>query len=486
MSSRAKENKLKIIVFSLLILITAAFLIARFAWLGLVIILIFSAGIYLFNLILKNPLIGLILTVFTLPFERIPTFDIGFITLKADQFFAGMTLVALILKILLEKKKIAHYPIIIPVLFYLIVSIISTFYAQDFSRSLSMMIFVIFMILVSIVTVNIINNKEQLIKIIKILFISSLAVGIFGLYQFFGDVIGLPITLTGLKDIYTKAVLGFPRIQAFSMEPLYLANFLFIPLGLASGLYFFQDKRIISRNKLLLLILLILMIIILGISRGAYLALIVMILFFAIFLLREVITIKNVIITLISIIIIGGASYGFLKISRPDALDQFISHAKVEDFSTGESVQKRLQDFSKAIEFWQTSPWTGIGPGNYGPAYKDYPSHDQVTGWEIVNNQYIESLTETGILGLGSLLLVFLIIIWRSITAYFYSKDPFLKAVIFGLLAAFIAILVQYNFFSTLYIMHIWVLIGLLIAVQNLCFKSEKIKNNNKNIKPNQ
>lgn len=485
MPNGAKENKLKIIVFSLLILIMAAFLIAKFAWLGLAIMLIFSAGIYLFNLILKNPMIGLVLTAFTLPFERIPTFDIGFITLKADQFFAGMTLVALILKILLEKKKIQHYPIIIPILFYLIISTISTFYAQDFSRSLSIIIFVIFMILVSIVTVNIINNKEQLTAIIKILFISSLIVCIFGFYQFFGDVIGLPITLTGLKDIYTKAVLGFPRIQAFSMEPLYLANFLFIPLGIASGLYFFKNEKIISKNKLLLLMLVILMIIILGISRGAYIALIVMILFFAVFLIRKVITIKNVLITLFGIIIISGASYGFLKISRPDALDQFISHAKVEDFSTGESVQKRLQDFSKAIEFWQTNPVIGIGPGNYGPAYKDYPSHDQVTSWEIVNNQYIETLTETGILGLVFLVLTFVVIIWRSIKAYFYSRDPFLKATLFGLLAAFIAILVQYNFFSTLYIMHIWFLIGLIIAVQNLCFKSEKIKNNSKNIKPN-
>jgi len=296
----------------------------------------------------------------------------------------------------------------------------------------------------------------------------------FGIYQFLGDVVGLPIALTGLKDIYTKVVLGFPRIQAFSMEPLYLANYLFIPLGIFASLYFFNQNESLSKKDQLIGILLILIVIVLGISRGAYIALGVMILFFAVFLFRKVVTFKNVFVVVVSISLIGYVSFKFLEASRPDAIDQFIGHAMVNDFSNGESVQKRLKDYQKAIDFWQTSPVIGIGPGNYGPMYKNFPPHDDVTDWDIVNNQYIESLTETGVLGLALLTIIYLVIIIRSIMAFFRSKDLYLKSIMFGLLAAFIAILVQYNFFSTLYIMHIWVLIGLMIGTQNLIFKEEK------------
>lgn len=470
--NKIKEN-LVILLCVLPILLICAFLIGRFSMLGFLGVLALIIGAIFFVYILKKPFLGLLLTIFTLPFERIPTLHVSSITLKIDQAFAGMTIIALLLKILFDKKKIFPYSITIPIILYCLVSLISTAFSQDLSRAIMIFTFVIIMIAISIATANILDNPEKLQKAIKILFLTTLIACIFGIYQFLGDIAGLPITLTGLKDIYTKAVLGFPRIQAFSMEPLYFANFLFIPLGLAGSFYFLGQTKITNKSRLLVFIILILLNIILGISRGAYIALAVMILFFAIFLLRKVLTLKNVIVALLAILIVGSLSYGFLKISRPDALEQFIGHATVKDYSQGESVQKRLKDFSKAIEFWQTSPWIGIGPGNYGPAYLGYPSHDTVTNWDIVNNQYIESLTETGILGLVTLFATFLIIIWRSVTAYFKTQNPFLKATMFGLLAAFIAIIVQYNFFSTLYIMYIWVLIGMMIATQNLCFKSE-------------
>jgi F0F1-type ATP synthase assembly protein I len=68
------------------------------------------------------------------------------------------------------------------------------------------------------------------------------------------------------------------------------------------------------------------------------------------------------------------------------------------------------------------------------------------------------------------------VIFIRSIKAYIITKDIYLKATILGLNSAFLAILVQYNFFSTLYIMHIWVLIGLIIAVQNIALSSKPIE----------
>jgi O-antigen ligase len=464
----------KILFILLPLFILFGFLIAYFNYIGLAGVIFAIVAVVVSFYVFKNPFIGLLLIIFTLPFERIPTIDLGALTLKADQIFAGITIVVWILKFVFEKYKVQKFPIFIPVVLFLFSSLISTIYAVDASRAYTVYIFVLFMIIVSFITSNLIVKKEDLSLIIKVLFYSTLVVCGFGIYQFLGDVVGLPIALTGLKDIYTKVVLGFPRIQAFSMEPLYLANYLFIPLGIFASLYFFNQNESLSKKDQLIGILLILIVIVLGISRGAYIALGVMILFFAVFLFRKVVTFKNVFVVVVSISLIGYVSFKFLEASRPDAIDQFIGHAMVNDFSNGESVQKRLKDYQKAIDFWQTSPVIGIGPGNYGPMYKNFPPHDDVTDWDIVNNQYIESLTETGVLGLALLTIIYLVIIIRSIMAFFRSKDLYLKSIMFGLLAAFIAILVQYNFFSTLYIMHIWVLIGLMIGTQNLIFKEEK------------
>lgn len=472
MFEKIKQNR--IFFYFLPILFLAMILIGHFSLLGFlgIVGLVILSIIFIF--ILKEPFWGLLFLVFTLPFERIPTLDVGFVTLKMDQVFAGLTLISWILKILFERRKLAPYPIFWPVLFFIGISAISALYAVDKNRSIMVLVFVVFMILVSLLVTNLVASKAKLETLLKILLLSTLVVSLFGIYQFLGDIVGLPIALTGLKDIYTKAVLGFPRVHAFSMEPLYFANLLFIPLGLLAGMFFFKETKLIPLWQQFLLLLLVVVLIILGISRGAYIALVVFVLIFAIFLLKRVLTWKNIILILVSVIVMGGVTFTFLSASRPDAVTKFLEHAQLADFSQGESVQKRLIDYQKAIDYWQEKPYLGIGPGNYGPRYLDYPSHDQVTDWEIVNNQYLETLAETGVLGLFFLVIIYLAVIIRSIQAYLKTNDSFLKSILFGLLAAFIAILVQYNFFSTLYIMHIWFLIGLLIAIQNLALAKGK------------
>ena len=68
---------------------------------------------------------------------------------------------------------------------------------------------------------------------LKGLFVSLAIVSIFGIYQFLGDlVLGLPTFLTGLRPQYTKAVFGYPRVQATAIEPLYFAGMLFWPMFL--------------------------------------------------------------------------------------------------------------------------------------------------------------------------------------------------------------------------------------------------------------
>lgn len=444
-------------------------------WLMGVIIAVFLVlACWVFNKILKNPFWGFLILVFFLPFERIPSLDVGMLTIKINQILALMTLTAWVLKMLFCKEKIVYNPLTWPIIIFLLVCFISIFQAGNIERAIQVFIFTLFMAMISFLTVNMVNQTDKLKLAVRIIFFSTLVVCLFALYQFFGDLIGLGQGLTGLKEGYTKATFGFPRMMAFANEPLYLANFLFIPLGMTIAL-FLQKIKFIKPSYLFTLLALVLIVFVLTVSRGAYLGLAAMMVFFLIFKFRKVFTWKNILIGLVTFSIVASSTVYFLMKAEPQAYEEFVKHVTVEDIIAGESIYGRLDSFQKAIQIWQENPILGIGMGNYGPYVKNFPDAENVPGWDIVNNEYLEILAESGYLGLITFIIIFIVLIWRFFIVFYRSKDAFLKTILVGLMAALLAIMVQYNTFSTIYIMHIWFLIGLIIAVQNLCLKKEKI-----------
>ena len=118
-------------------------------------------------------------------------------------------------------------------------------------------------------------------------------------------------------------------------------------------------------------------------------------------------------------------------------------------------------------------PIIGNGIGNFGPHTNKSPYHMPNEGWAIVNNEFLELWAEIGILGLASFIAIILIIIFRTIKSISLGQDPYLKTILLGLLIAFLGIMAQYQTFSILYILHIWFLIGLIIATQNLLLKTK-------------
>lgn len=460
----------------ILLSIALAYLIGIGSSLSFVVIIGLIFAFVILFYVIRNPFFGLTLIVFCLPFERIPTINVGSFTLKINHILGIITLISWVLSVLVKKKKIVVNPLIWLIIIFLCVLFISIVYSSYPFRSLIIFIFVCFTILLAILVVNLVTTKERLEKITIILFWSTLLVCLFGLWQFLGDIVGLPQTLTGLKEGYTKAVYGFPRIQAFSQEPLYLGNYLFIPLGIFISLFLRKTKiGHLSRFWQFLLITLMLIVLVLTLSRGAYVGFAVLLFTIFIFYARYWFSWKVIAAIIITLIIAVSSSYYFVSKGESKALGEFVEHVTIGDLTEGESIQGRLTEFDKAIEMWRENPIVGVGLGDYGLAKKNFPPPESMPDWDIVNNQYIELLAETGILGLIGFLLIIIVLVWRSVIAFYKSQDPLIRSVLVGLLAAFIATMVQYNFFSTLYIIHIWVLIGLLVAAQNLAFKKKNI-----------
>jgi O-antigen ligase len=307
-------------------------------------------------------------------------------------------------------------------------------------------------------------EREKVPVYFKIIGISALAVCIFGLYQFFGDLLGLPVSLTGLRTEYTAGVFGFPRIQSTGLEPLYFADYLLVPAGLMIAAAVTGYRRWFALGTLTPVA----MIVWLTVSRGAMVALALALLvgIGAAALKRRW---KPAGLLFGSAVVSMVLAYGLLYVGTHYVVRKQNAETKqaVKNFQTqqtnisnGESSEGRTITRDLAIKAFESHVLLGIGPGAFG-AYAAKEMPDRFSGdTAIVNNEPLEILAETGILG-ALALGAFLVYLVRGVVKAPKPDRP-VTVLAYGLLLALGAITLQYQLFSTLYITHIWVVIGLL------------------------
>ncbi|MFA6475414.1 MAG: O-antigen ligase family protein [Patescibacteria group bacterium] len=435
-----------------------------FAYLPLTYVLAGLIGFICICVIVINPILGMYLLSFFLPFERIGSLDIAGVTIRLSQVIAIITILAwLMYGLVLSKFKLRPYPILLPIAGFILVMCAGITNSPNLDRSLLVLGYILFTMCVSIILPSIIRHTDQVKRVIYILLGSMFVVCSFGIWQFLGDIVGLPTSLTGLRPQYTKEILGFPRIQSTALEPLYFANYLLIPLSLAIALWLSKSSKI-KPWWLFALIALGGINFILTVSRGGYIALAATLLCLAIAYWKQLLKPTIIIPLIISVAIAGGVAYQFLGLT--EQVNTFTEH--VMNIFGGASYSERVETFDIAERIWWQHPWVGIGPGSFGPYASYHPYIVPSDGYKIVNNEYIELLAETGVLGLACYIIMMIMLYIRSVKALLHGTDPFMRHVLIALLAALTGILVQYNTFSVLYIMHIWFLIGLMVTVQNI------------------
>lgn len=427
-------------------------------------------GALLSLFILKNPWHGLYLLVFFLPFERLGSTDIGSITVRPSQVVALLTILSILFYYLGKHRfPLPANPTLIPLGLFVMISAIGFMSAPNLMRTTMVFAFVVFTMTISLIVPMLLKTEQQLEYVLRFLFASFAAVTLFGIYQWIGDWIGLPTAVTGLRDLYSKEILGFPRVQSTALEPLYFANYMLVPLGILMSLLItraYAARDLFKDWHILVLLGLGGINLVLTVARGGYIAfavtalLIIAYYFFSLRLLTpRLIAIGSGIGLLAIVIALQFSGIG-------EVAQQFLTH--VVNIFDGASFAERAQTFEQSLVIWQLYPWFGIGPGSFGPYVSNFALEAGEHGWAIVNNQYLELLAEHGVLGLIAMSSVYLIVIIRSIKAVMRAQNALLQSVLIGTLAGFIGILVQYNTFSTLYIVHIWFIIGLLIALQNM------------------
>lgn len=442
--------------------------------------------------------------VLSLPFERIPSIEAGGVNIRLSYIL--VILGFYFLGILLIKKdetllKLKFGNLIYWILAFWVSLIPSLFGVLNPQRQIQALIATA---LVFGAAFLVSNFLEDVVKTVKWLVVVLFGVGIFGLFQFVADFVGVPYAITMLREHYTKRVFGFARIHATALEPLYWGGMLLLPCVFL-GLYLIfktdtqkdsqrqvkldqnkhlmvdNDKNTDSNHKIknlslnllfnskwniLLAISVIYLNFILTLSRGAYLALCFSLLM-ALFLSFRQISwslVKRWILPYILLISV----FGVFFVSSSGSIDLIFKATDhiVNVFSDKqESTFERLSFLNDALSLVYNNIIVGIGSGNYGPRVQNnLPQSDG--GWLIVNNVYLEIWLEQGLMAM----LVFIsMMIYYLVKAVYklwknrlrFTSDKLITLI--SLIAALVGYLLQWLTFSPIFIMPVFLILGLLV-----------------------
>ncbi len=141
------------------------------------------------------------------------------------------------------------------------------------------------------------------------------------------------------------------------------------------------------------------------------------------------------------IALIGGA----LAFGGSDALMRLLGTPTAADPTTG-----RAHFWSVAVDVIKAYPIVGSGLGSFGVIYTRYDSRNGSFRLEQAHNDYLQALTDGGIIG-GALGLAFIVILFRKGFTRRETDDKFRRGVATGALAGCFAVLVHSFFDFTLH-----------------------------------
>ncbi|MCC7288977.1 O-antigen ligase family protein [bacterium] len=409
---------------------------------------------------------------FSLPFERIPSIQAGPVTLRLS-LFAGAAVI-LRTAYLLATRKLQFkldFPSALLLAFSIWIAVLLPL-SLNLQRGAMVLIFTFFTIAVAF-SIRQLYRPEHLKPILKSLAFSTAIVLAFCGYQYIGNLVGLPNWATGLRERYSWQVFGFPRIQGMSLEPLYLASFLILPFSLLFAWLVNKHKAVRSWYFGAALFA-ISCAIFMTVSRGGIVAALAAVgVISAVSVLWRVVSWKRLAVS-VGLVLLGFA-VGFLIVSVFNKLPENLrltngkrgsaaltNQLTKTGLETGGDERSKVRGLATSII--KKSPRNfliGIGPGQFGPYVQ--PNKQGGDGWWIVNNELLELWVEYGLIGLMLMGAFLLALCLKLLTSIKSVRTQGFVAI--ALLAFVVAEVIQYQTFSTLYIIHIWAGIGLGLGI---------------------
>ena len=159
--------------------------------------------------------------------------------------------------------------------------------------------------------------------------------------------------------------------------------------------------------------------------------------------------------------------------------------SSMSNITTDASNLERINRWSCAIRMFADKPVLGFGPGTYMFQYAPYQLNNDRTIISTnagdggnAHSEYLGPLSESGVLGLVTFLLLIIIVIYTAIHAYTRVRDPRLKKIV---LAALLGLITYYmhglmnNFLDTDKLsVPFWGFTAMIVAIDNISKKQEE------------
>ncbi|MHB8987029.1 MAG: O-antigen ligase family protein [Eubacteriales bacterium] len=294
---------------------------------------------------------------------------------------------------------------------------------------------------------NLLLNREQARALIKWLVLLGTLVGIHGVYQY---IVGVPIPAAWLDaseaTVKTRvySIVGSPNVLGSLLV-------LLIPVALSQALA--AGSRL-SRYYYLACLAPMCASLVFTYSRGAWLAMAGALLVYGLIYSWR--------------ILLGLALTAYAAPKLVPGIASRVGYLFSPAYLLSSARAGRVARWSKAIEVWQNNPLTGAGFGRFGGAI----AARNIPGSNYVDNFYLKTLAESGIIGLASLVLLFLAGIRCALNSYSRLADPALRSLAGGIIAGLCGVLVHNgveNIFEVpMMTAYFWLLLGTVAALPHL------------------
>ena len=444
--------------------------------------------------------------VFSLPLERIPSFEVAGFTLKLSLFF-GLALLLSLIRDVFNKKialNLKNYVLGSKWLFLplgiLLYSLIGILWVENVSYWLKANVALGFSIAVFYASFLVFANlaevkirRERLLSLtLRTVMLSAGFILAFGFFQWFGDLAGLGSNITGIRNLYDADRLGLPRMHSTLLEPMWMGIYLLLPLSLLIA----DKKSVILTSQFwrVAIIGFILLAILLGLSRGAIAASALVSLAGLIHNYSEIKTgvLKNLSLSKflkygalsLSILLVIGLSisifskkgddsnYGYNKgfgvlTGHLKKLNIFDKPAEGKRTSLGDRTIARGVGYDIATESKHNLLF-GVGAGQFS-SYTDTPEVYGATSWVTL----LDFMIDYGVLML-IIFVLFLAMILKLCKSKWNSAEVDSKFgfVYFGLLLYFAGFWLQSFTTGSFTITHFWVVAGILCGLSLIAIKT--------------
>jgi len=360
----------------------------------------------------------------------------------AIESFSILAIVAYLVKKFSALEDLPKSPLNLGIFAYLSVCVFSIFISANlaissrtfFAKTLQDIAFFF-------VVFETLNEKKRIRNVLNVLFLSSLVLGIDGIYQHF----------TRQDFLRHRPVIFTDRIYASFATPNAFGCYLSVVIPFLISRFFSKLRIKVSRFIYFALFILLFVCLLLTVSRGAWLAFLTSVLFMSIW-------VRALAVFLLVLGIFILATYVFYPPYLKERLAKFFFFSDTIDID-------RKFIWQAGWKMFVARPWIGLGLGTFMFNFKKFIAEDYKYTASYAHNCYLQMASELGIIGLLAFLSILGLFFYHGIKALNKGKRDFYWYILLASQAAIFGYCVQMGVDTTLYTLDLGMLFWLVLGI---------------------